>query len=133
MYMFGKAEEVERTYLEVYPTPGLALGLVGVVDHGPPLAVEDEPPAVPGLDDPPALAGGVATGPHLVQVAAAGAGADQQVLAGVQLVAGGLDVLPQVEVVVADRKVSGEGPLLKGQKYGRQQPKSDWRIMEHDI
>ena len=88
--------------LEEDPPLGLGLRLVTVVDQDPLQPVEDEPPLVPRFE----------LGSHFVEVAPAGAGVEDDVRAQLDLVSGGLDVLPEVEVLVADWKVSSQGTLL---------------------
>lgn len=65
-------------------------------------AVEDEPPLLPVLEP----------GGRLVQHAAARGAVDGHKGADVDGVARGLHVLPEVQVLGADGKVAGEGPLL---------------------
>lgn len=69
------------------------------------VAVKDEPAFLPGFD----LAS------HLDQVASAGLFRDGQVEARVQVVAGRLDVSPQVEIVLSHRQVPSKRPGLEGE------------------
>lgn len=70
------------------------------------VAVENEPPLLPGLDLPS----------HFDQVAAAGLLRDGQVVARVCAVARRLNVSPQVKVVLSHRQVPGQGPGLGAEK-----------------
>ena len=74
-----------------------------VVGEGPLEAVEHEPALLPGLD----LAA------HLHQVALAHLVCEDDVVAGVHVVAGRLDVRAQVKLLLADGEVARHGPGLR--------------------
>lgn len=92
-----------RAYLKVSPAALLLLGLVCVVEEGPPRPVEDEPPLVPVVE----LAA------EFVQETATGSDVYRHVLAEVYLVSRRFDVLSQVQRLAPDRQVTRERPLLE--------------------
>ena len=95
--------------LEVDAPPGLRLGPVAVVEQRALGPVEHEPPLVPRLE----------LVAHLVQEATAAGRRGDDLVTRLQVVARRLDVLPQVELLVADREVSGQRSSLRRRRRRR--------------
>lgn len=83
----------------------VASGLTHIVGEGALHAVKDKPALLPRLDLPT----------HLDQVALAHLLCQDDVVAGVNVVARGLDVQPQVEILLADGEVPCQGTSLEKQ------------------